>query len=39
MNNTYTIAPDHKYYEVILFVIDLINEKNRLEKKKYHNVF
>ena len=39
LNNKYTIDKNSKYFEVIPFVIDLINEKNNLEKKKYHDVF
>jgi len=39
LNNKYTLNKDDKYYEVMPFVIDLINEKNMLEKKKYHDVF
>ena len=30
LNNKYTIEKDNKYYEVMPFVIDLINEKNQL---------
>ena len=39
LNSTYSIDRDHKYYEVMPLVINLINEKNMLEKKKYHDVF
>ena len=39
LNNRYTVGPQSKYFEVMPFVIDLINEKNKLEQKKYHDVF
>lgn len=39
LNNTYNITSEHKYFEVMPLVINLINEKNRAEKKKYHDVF
>jgi hypothetical protein len=39
LNNKYTLGPEDKYFEAMPFVIDLINEKNSLEKKKYHDVF
>ncbi len=39
LNSTYTIQEDHRYFEVMPLVINLINEKNSLEKKKYHDVF
>ena len=39
LNNKYTIDKENKYYEVMQLVIDMINEKNNHEKKKYHDVF
>ena len=39
LNNKYVLDKENKYFEVMPLVIYMINEKNNLERKKYHDVF
>lgn len=39
LNNKYVLDKENKYFEVMPLLIYMINQKNSLEKKKYHDVF
>jgi len=39
LNNKYTIDSTNDFFEVIPFIMEYLNLKNNLEKKKYHDVF
>jgi len=39
LNNKYTIDSKNDFFEVIPFIMEYLNRKNNIEKKKYHDVF